>query len=104
MASSSSSIPSINVPLTNKDGRINPIWHEFFRSFIANTVETTTADVITVTAGAGLSGGGELSADISLTAVAGNGISTSADDISIDIAGQAEVRAEVDDEFLIADR
>ena len=61
MPVSVNSIPSVNVPFTAKNGRINPIWHEFLRSLVADTVDgTISASSVssTVTAGAGLTGGG----------------------------------------------
>lgn len=106
MSVSVNSIPSINVPFTDSQGRINPIWHEFLRKFVSSTVETIedndTAN-INITAGAGLTGGGDLSSDITLTVGAGSGIAVNADDVAVDITGQSSVQATLDDEVMIAD-
>ena len=97
-------IPSVNVPLTDKEGRISPIWHEFLRSFVAASVDGTVSDASdagSVTAGAGLTGGG--TGDITLAVGTGSGIVVNADDVGVDIAGQSSVQAVLDDEVMIAD-
>lgn len=99
-------IPSIGLPLTTETGHIHPAWYAFFRSFIAQTVEdteTTTTAAVTVTAGAGLTGGGQISDDITLNVGAGNGIAVNANDVAVDISGQSNVQAEPDDEVMIVD-
>ena len=106
MGVSVNSIPSVGVPFVLNNGLINPIWYEFFRSFIADTVEATAgndAASIAVTAGAGLTGGGALTADITLTVGQGSGILINADDVAVDITNQTYVPATLDDEVLIAD-
>lgn len=39
MANISGSIPSPTLPVINQDGRINPIWYEFFRRFAAEALD-----------------------------------------------------------------
>lgn len=106
MGASVNSIPSINVPFIQASGMMNPIWYEFFRSFIAAAVEdtaNTTTAAVTVTAGAGLTGGGAISDDITLTVGAGSGITVNADDVAVNITGQTSAQAAMDDEVMIAD-
>ncbi len=106
MGVSVSSIPSINVPFTDKEGRINPIWHEFLRSFIAAAVEDTGGDgdaEVNVIAGAGLTGGGEISDDITLTVGTGSGVRVDADSINVDISNQTSVQVTNEDEIMISD-
>ena len=97
-------IPSINIPMTDYSGRITPIWHEFLRSFVATSVDgSISAENISgiVTAGNGLIGGG--AGDVTIAVGAGSGLVVNANDVSIDIAGQARVQAVLDDEVMIAD-
>lgn len=104
MAVSVNTIPSINVPFTDKQGRISPIWHEFLRSFVASSVDGTISEDVTattITAGNGLTGGG--AGNITLTVGQGQGVAVNADDVSVDIASQSSVQAVLDDEVMIAD-
>src|ERR1043165_5731674 len=104
MTLSVNNIPSINLPLTDKQGRISPVWHEFFRSFVAASVDGTISEASNTTnvaAGAGLTGGGVGS--VTLNVGAGSGIAVNADDVSVDIIDQTRVQAALDDEIMIAD-
>lgn len=97
-------IPSINTPLTDKEGRMNPVWHSFLRSFVAasaNGTISSSSTTGTVTAGSGLTGGG--TGDITLAVGAGQGISVDADQVNVDIHDQTRVNAALDDEVLIND-
>lgn len=84
------------VPIVDKDGRPS---YQFMRQFNslftneANSAESLTgkADKITlVIAGAGLTGGGDLSTDRTFDVGAGTGIIVNADDIAIDTVAEAE--------------
>lgn len=102
MATTVNNIPSINLPLTNEQGIIHPIWYEFFRSVIANLGTTSggsTADN-TVIAGSGIEGTGAVS---TVNVGEGAGISVSANAIAVDILHQVNVQAAPEDEILIAD-
>lgn len=97
-------IPSMNNPFTDKSGRISPVWYEFLRSFVAATVDGTINEndtTSTVTAGAGLTGGGV--GDTTLNVGAGSGIAVNADDVSVDIINQENVQAALDDYVLVSD-
>lgn len=107
MGASVNNIPSINVPLTDREGRINPIWHEFLRKFITKAIENTEDDDATatnITAGAGLIGGGSISNDVTLAVGAGSGITVNANDVNVDINNQFQIQASLDDELLISDK
>ena len=105
MALSVNKLPSINVPFVNSNGLLSPIWYEFFRTFIANTVEdiadATAEGVTSLTAGAGLTGGG--AGNVTLTVGQGAGVAVNADDVAVDISGQAYAQAAYDDEVMISD-
>lgn len=109
MSSSSAKIPSINVPLTDAKGRISPVWHEFLRSFVANSVETTdndppvTKDSIVAGAGLVLSTDEDAPNDVILNVGAGSGLTVNANDVNIDISNQANAQASLADEILISD-
>lgn len=106
MGSSVNSIPSRNVPFVDAQGRINPIWYEYFRSFIFGTIEQDDEDAeaeAELTVGAGLSGGGNLNEDISIELEAGSGINVNANGINVDIAGQSPVNVALSDEVLVSD-
>lgn len=105
MVVSVNTIPSVNYPLTDKQGRITPVWREFLRQFVSDTADGSineSVNTTSVTAGAGLTGGG--TGDITLVVGAGSGITVNADDVNVDISGQTRVQAELDDEILISDR
>lgn len=98
-------LPSINVPFTDTQGRITPIWHEFLRSFVAGSVAGTivTPEVASeVVAGNGLVGGGPISSDVPLRVGQGSGIAVNADDVNVDINGTTYRPGTLDDEILIS--
>ena len=104
MTISVNTIPSISVPFTDSKGRISPIWHEFLRSFVASSVDGTIADTVnttSVTAGAGLVGGGV--GNVSLAVGAGSGIAVDADTVSVDFLSPPTAEVALDDSFLFAD-
>lgn len=95
-------IPSSNLPLTNEQGMIHPIWYEFLRSFISSVGDTSggsTADN-TVIAGAGISGTGSVN---TVDVGQGEGIVVNANDVAVDIIHQTNVTAAPEDEILISD-
>lgn len=104
----SKKIPSISVPFVDQQGRISPVWHEFFRSFIAATVETgggsgdnTGKNVI---AGPGLreENNDGFPNNLVLGVGAGNAISVNANDVNVDIANQSYAAASLNDDVLIS--
>lgn len=104
MSISVNSIPSINVPFTDSKGRISPIWHEFLRSFVSASVDGTVAETVnttSVTAGAGLIGGGV--GDVTLAVGAGSGIAVDADSISVDFLSPPNTEVALDDGILFSD-
>ncbi len=99
-------IPSINTPFTDKEGRISPIWHEFLRSFVAATIAGTVAGdnaTTEIIAGPGLIST-EAAGTSTLAVGAGNGLAVNANDVSVDINGQLSVQASLEDEVMITDR
>lgn len=99
------SLPSISVPFTDSQGRINPIWHEFLRSFVASSVAGTVASSVTapqIKANNGLIGGGPITADIPLRVGQGDGIAVNADDVSVSISGATYRIGKLDDEVLVS--
>lgn len=102
MTISVNNIPSINLPLTNEQGIIHPIWYEFFRAVIANLGATTggTAADNTVIAGSGIEGTGAVS---TVNVGAGEGIRVNSNDVAVDILNQVNVQAALEDEILISD-
>lgn len=106
MSISVNSIPSINVPFVDESGRINPIWHEFLRKFVSASVEAiedNASATISITAGNGLTGGGDLTDDVTLTVGQGAGIAVNGDDIAVDIASQNQLQVTLEDELLVSD-
>lgn len=104
MAVGVNSIPSVNVPFTDSRGRINPIWHEFLRSFVSASVDGTIVEggsTPTVTAGNGLIGGG--TGDVTLAVGAGSGIAVNADEVSLDFTTPSSVAIALDDGLLFSD-
>jgi hypothetical protein len=102
MAITVNNMPSINLPLTNEQGIIHPIWYEFFRAVISNLGATsggTTADN-TVIAGSGIIGTGAIS---TVNVGAGEGVIVNADSVGVDILHQVNVQAALEDEILISD-
>jgi hypothetical protein len=102
MAITVNNMPSINLPFTNEQGVIHPVWYEFFRAVIANLGATSGGTVSdnTVIAGAGILGTGAVS---TVNVGAGEGISVGANSIAVDILNQVNVQAAVEDEILISD-
>lgn len=101
----STNLPSINVPFTDAQGRITPIWHEFLRSFVTGVVEGTVVppeNAHIINAGNGLTGGGPMSSDVLLTVGQGQGLAVNANDVSVDIANQEGAIGTLDDEILIS--
>ena len=93
-------IPSSNLPFTNEQGIIHPVWYEYLRSFISS-IETDFEGIIAgeaVVAGAGLVKSGS-----TLDVGAGSGIKVNADSVEVDINGQINSQAAVEDEILIVD-
>ena len=104
-AGSLNKIPSRTLPFTDSNGLIHPIWYEYLRVFIKDTIETgsSSTGTGTVSAGAGLTGGGFVSDGVSLAVGEGNGIKVNANDIEVDINGQINSNAAVEDEIMIVD-
>lgn len=102
MVNTVNKIPSINLPLTNEQGMIHPIWYEFLRSFISSVgdPDSGSSTTNTVIAGAGIEGTGAVS---TVNVGAGEGIDVNANDVSVDITGQINAQAANEDEILIAD-
>lgn len=93
----------IGLPIVDRAGGPTPQFMRAFNSLSPNTkLAYTTASTalagladkadksIQVIAGAGLTGGGDLSADLTLNVGAGTGITVNADDIAIDTTAEAE--------------
>lgn len=102
MVNSINRIPSINLPLTNDQGVMHPIWYEYFRSVISglNTdVSNITADN-TIIAGSGIEGTGAVS---TVNVGEGEGIVVDDDSVGVDIIHQINSQAALEDEILIAD-
>lgn len=105
MAVTAKTIPSISVPFTDSQGRINPIWHEFLRSFVSNSVDGTitgNSGVSSVTAANGLVST-EDTKNVVLRVGQGNGIAVNADDVNVDIGGLPLKEAALTDEIMISD-
>lgn len=102
MVNTVNKIPSINLPLTNEQGIIHPIWYEFLRSFISSVGDTGggSGSDNTVIAGAGISGTGAVS---TVNVGAGEGIAVNANDVAVDILHQVNTNAALEDEILISD-
>lgn len=98
-------IPSFSIPFSDQDGRINPIWHEFLRSFVIASVDGSInvgGLAQTIIAGNGLVSK-ETGQTKTLRVGQGQGIAVNADDVSVDIASQAFIIPALDDEVLISD-
>ncbi len=105
MAVTGKTIPSINVPFTDKNGRINPIWHEFLRSFVAASVDGTIVEggiPTNIVAGNGLVGTTEGNTT-SLRVGQGQGIAVNADDVNLDINSLQSVELSLEDEIPVSD-
>lgn len=95
-------LPSINIPFTDRQGRMSPIWYEFLRSFVAASIDGTIA---TDDDNANISAGPGLTDTNSIFAVgAGPGIAVNDNDVSVDIVSQTSVQTSLEDEVMIADR
>lgn len=109
MGSSVNKIPSISIPLTDGRGRINRVWHEFFREFIAGAIEEGEdgAGVLAenIVAGPGLIINVDEDApdDVIFAVGAGAGITVNANDVNVDISSQAAVTPALDDELMLSD-
>lgn len=106
MAVTGKTIPSVNVPFTDRQGRINPIWHEFLRSFVEASVDGTISGedtVNTLTAGNGLVSTDDGNGNVTLRVGQGSGMAINADDINVDIASQTYITPVLDDEILVSD-
>lgn len=95
-------IPSSNLPLTNEQGIIHPIWYEFLRSFISSVGDSSggTSANNTVIAGAGISGTGSVS---TVDVGQGEGIIVNTNDVAVDIIHQTNITAAPEDEILVSD-
>jgi hypothetical protein len=95
-------IPSVGLPLTNEQGVIHPVWYEFLRAFISSVgdLDSGTGADNTVIAGAGIEGTGAVS---TVNVGEGEGIVVNANDVAVDITGQINAQAALEDEILIAD-
>ncbi len=106
MTISVNSLPPLSIPLTDDSGRMAPVWHEFFRQFVASTINGTIsgeASSTTVAAGAGLVDVGSSVGEVILNVGTGQGITVNANDVNVDIHNQMSIPAELDDEILVAD-
>lgn len=104
-AGSLNKIPSRNLPFTNESGVIHPIWYEYLRTFISDTLESTSgaSSPGTIEAGDGLTGGGDVGDGVVLNVGAGPGLKVNVDDIEVDINGQINSSAAPSDELMIVD-
>lgn len=96
-------LPSRSVPFTDSQGRISSIWHEFLRSFVAQSVAGTVSGGTTptsITAGNGLTSTG--TSDITLNVGQGLGIAVNANDVNVDINGATYRQGLLDDEVLVS--
>lgn len=84
------------VPIVDKAGGPTPDFARNFNSLFGNEADTAgglndKADkAIILIAGAGLTGGGDLSLDRTFNVGAGTGITVNADDVAIDLTAEAE--------------
>jgi hypothetical protein len=103
------------VPIVLKDGRPSPEFIRWFQQIFDNgvftqtAVETVATDLtgkadqdINLTAGLGLTGGGDLSADRTFDVGAGTGITVNANDVAINTVQEAERIRDVIGAALIA--
>lgn len=105
MTTTSVNIPSRNIPFTDSQGVLSPIWYEFLRSFIAGAVGGTIINpgvAPQVLANNGLVGGGPITSNVPLRVGQGVGIAVNADDVNIDITDLAHVLGTLDDEIIIS--
>jgi hypothetical protein len=73
-------------------------------SGLQTALDGKVATTVTLTAGAGLTGGGDLSSNRSFAVGAGTGIVANADDVAIDKASDANVRAAASNKVMTTDR
>ncbi|MCJ8278285.1 MAG: hypothetical protein MJK18_15710, partial [Bdellovibrionales bacterium] len=84
------------------DLNVANINHDSLSGFVAN--EHIDHSSVSITAGAGLTGGGDITTTRTIAVGAGPGIAVSANDIAVDIAGEtAELSVDSSDEILIYD-
>lgn len=105
MATTPVNLPSINIPFTDGNGRISPIWHEFLRSFVTGSVAGTITDPVVapqILANNGLVGGGPITSNVPLRVGQGVGIAVNADDVAVDIHGATYRVGTLDDEILVS--
>lgn len=104
MGTSVKKLPSINVPFVDSNGRMHPIWYEYFRSFIAGATETSNSEG-TVTSTSVEAGNGLVFSDDDVTLNVGNGsgITVNANDVNVDISNASYSKAELQDDMLISD-
>ena len=90
---------------TNLTTDDSAIVHDSLSGFVANEHIDHTA--VTLTAGAGLTGGGDISTNRSFAVGAGTGIAVNADDVALDPSGLTEIGIEAfsqsADGFLVSD-
>lgn len=70
---------------------------------LQTTVDAAAVAATTITSGNGLTGGGDLSANRTLAVGAGTGIVANADDVAVDKASDANVRASASNKVLTTD-
>lgn len=103
MGRSVKKLPSINVPFVDSNGRMHPIWYEYFRSFISGATETSNSNgdiTSTVVAdGQGL----VYSADgITLNVGNGDAIEVNANDVNVNVTNLPSTQAALIDEILVS--
>jgi len=102
-------LPPMNVPVTDRDGKISPVWYEFFRMFVSSAVINTGGANSNagdnVVAGAGLVTVDDEDApnDLVLAVGAGNGITVNANDVNVDIANLSVGTLDAGDELMYSD-
>jgi hypothetical protein len=92
---------SQKITLANLEAAIT---HDNLSGFVANEhIDHSTVDVI---AGAGMTGGGDITSDVTLNVIAGTGITVNANDVELDISGLTTIAGNAlagGDSFLVYD-